>query len=62
VLISRTNPPLPLPRLRANDKLTKFRSSELRFTKEETAEYLSRMLEKPLKESSVDKFDERMDG
>jgi LuxR family transcriptional regulator, maltose regulon positive regulatory protein len=49
VLLSRRNPPLPLTKLRAKGKLTEIRSRDLRFTADETAEYLSRTLGSPLK-------------
>ena len=40
VLASRSDPPLPLARLRARDQLTKVRAAELRFTSGEAAELL----------------------
>ncbi len=41
VLISRIEPPLPLPSLRAKGMLHEIRTQNLRFTPEETAAYLS---------------------
>ena len=40
VLASRSDPPLPLARLRARGQLTELRADELRFTPDETAELL----------------------
>ena len=40
VLASRSDPPLPLARLRARDQLTEIRAAELRFTPAETGELL----------------------
>ncbi len=40
LIASRTEPPLPLARLRASGQLTELRDSELRFTPEETATFL----------------------
>jgi LuxR family maltose regulon positive regulatory protein len=40
VLASRSDPPLPLPRLRAGGQLAELRTSELRFTAEEAAALL----------------------
>ena len=40
VLASRSDPPLPLARLRARDQLTEIREAELRFTPAETGELL----------------------
>ncbi len=44
VLISRSNPPLPLPRLRASDQIVEIRSRDLRFTSEETACFMEKAL------------------
>jgi LuxR family maltose regulon positive regulatory protein len=41
VLISRTDPPLPLSRLRVCSKLAEIRADQLRFTREEIATYLN---------------------
>src|SRR5918996_309993 len=40
LITSRSDPPLPLPRLRANDRLAEVRASDLRFTREESAAFL----------------------
>ena len=40
ILISRVNPPLPIENLRAKGVLSEIRSRNLRFTREETLEYL----------------------
>jgi LuxR family maltose regulon positive regulatory protein len=45
VLISRIDPPLPLARLRARDKITEVRTGDLRFTSEEASAYLEQVLE-----------------
>ena len=37
---SRTDPPLPLPKLRARDQMTEIRAAELRFTNEEATAFL----------------------
>ena len=62
VLISRNNPPLPLPRLRANGALTEIRSNDLRFDKYETNAFLSRVLQTPLSEPVVEILNERTEG
>jgi len=41
VITSRVDPPLPLSRLRVRDQLTEIRASDLRFTTEEAAAFLS---------------------
>ena len=44
VLVTRTTPPLPLARLRARDQLREFHVEELRFTDEETAQFLDQIM------------------
>ena len=41
VLATRTDPPLPLARIRARGQLTEVRAADLRFTVEESAAYLN---------------------
>ncbi|HMN59825.1 MAG TPA: LuxR C-terminal-related transcriptional regulator, partial [Anaerolinea sp.] len=43
VLITREDPPLPLARLRANNRLTEVRADDLRFTRGETEDFLLSM-------------------
>jgi LuxR family maltose regulon positive regulatory protein len=43
VIASREDPPLPLARLRARDRLTELRASDLRFTASEAAAFLQAM-------------------
>jgi LuxR family maltose regulon positive regulatory protein len=47
-LITRRNPPLSLARLRANDQISELRMNELRFTEEESAEFLGKSTKTPL--------------
>jgi LuxR family transcriptional regulator, maltose regulon positive regulatory protein len=62
VLISRNNPPLPLPRLRANGLLTEIRSNDLRFDKAETAAFLNRQLKTLLTDHVIKVISERVEG
>lgn len=62
VLISRNNPPLPLPRLRANGQLTEIRSNDLRFDRVDTGTFLTRALKTPLSEHAVEVLSERTEG
>ena len=41
VLATRADPPLPLARLRARGELVEVRAADLRFTREEAAQYLA---------------------
>ncbi|MEO6511917.1 MAG: AAA family ATPase, partial [Nocardioides sp.] len=43
VIATRSDPPLPLPRLRARGELAEVRAADLRFTEPETAAYLATM-------------------
>ena len=62
VLITRRNPPLPLPQLRAADAITEIRSQNLRFSHEETAHYLSRALATPLSALQMAALEQRSEG
>jgi len=44
VIASRADPPLALPRLRARGQLVELRAGDLRFTRDEVAAFLSRMV------------------
>jgi LuxR family maltose regulon positive regulatory protein len=44
VLCTRADPPLPLATLRARGQLTELRAGDLRFTREETVEFLNRLM------------------
>ncbi|HVN55059.1 MAG TPA: LuxR C-terminal-related transcriptional regulator [Anaerolineaceae bacterium] len=44
LIAARSDPPLPLPRLRARNLLTEIRPGELRFSEEEAAEFLTRAM------------------
>jgi LuxR family transcriptional regulator, maltose regulon positive regulatory protein len=62
VLISRSDPPLPLPRLRARAELTEVRAQELRFSEEETTELLNNVLELDLGADQVAQLQGRTEG
>ena len=53
VVAGRTNPPLPLSRLRARGRLTELGAPDLRFTLEEAADFLGRTMGLDLSEESV---------
>ncbi|HNT78524.1 MAG TPA: LuxR C-terminal-related transcriptional regulator, partial [Anaerolineae bacterium] len=44
VIAGRADPPLPLPRLRARRQLTELRAADLRFTADEAATFLNRLM------------------
>ena len=62
VLASRSDPPLPLARLRARGQLTELRADELRFTPDETAELLRVTVGHDLPDAVVAALGERTEG
>src|SRR5207302_1909949 len=62
VLISRSNPPLPIVRWLAKGYLTELRGSDLRFTLEETESFLTRMLGSEAARETAGALDERTEG
>ncbi len=62
VLATRTDPPLPLGRLRARGELVELRAEDLRFTDEETAEFLTDGLGLELRAEDVSQLHARTEG
>ncbi len=62
VLAARRDPPLPLARLRAHGHLYELRALELCFTREETAEFLSKQLGMALAAQDVARLHARTEG
>ena len=62
VLASRVDPPLPLASLRGSGEMTEIRVQDLRFLLEETAEYLRRMVDKPIDDSTVELLGRKTEG
>lgn len=62
VLATRTDPPLPLARMRARGQLVEVRAAELRFTVEESAAYLNGPMELGLSEGDLAALDGRTEG
>jgi LuxR family maltose regulon positive regulatory protein len=61
-LASRSEPPLPLARLRARDAVNEAHSDDLRFRLDEVAEFLAAVMETPLPFEDVLALAERTDG
>ncbi|MGL4650954.1 MAG: LuxR C-terminal-related transcriptional regulator [Caldilineaceae bacterium] len=61
-LASRHDPPLPLPWLRASNKLTELRTRELRFSHEETFAFLDAALDGDVQAADVDALDALVEG
>src|SRR6266487_562604 len=62
LLASRSDPPLPLARLRAQGTLTELRAPDLRFTLEETAAFLTKVMGLPLSIEQVTALQARTEG
>ena len=62
VVASRSDPPLPLSRLRSRGQLTELRVADLRFTPPEAQEFLNRVMRLELTTADVDALEERTEG
>jgi LuxR family maltose regulon positive regulatory protein len=62
VLATRTDPELPLSRLRVRGQLLEIRSSDLRFTQEEAASFLLQRMTLPLSDEDVATLQHRTEG
>ncbi len=62
VIATRTDPPLPLARLRGRGQLTELRAADLRFTTEEAATFLNRVMDLPLSGEDVAALEVRTEG
>jgi LuxR family maltose regulon positive regulatory protein len=62
VIVSRTDPPLPLARLRARSWLCEFRAADLAFTREETKRFLDRAGVPSPSTTQLDLLQERTQG
>jgi LuxR family maltose regulon positive regulatory protein len=62
VLISRTNPPMPLGRLRVQNQLTEIREVDLRFTPDEAAAFLNDLMGLELSGSEIESLEARTEG
>jgi LuxR family maltose regulon positive regulatory protein len=62
VLITRSDPPLPLARLRAHSELNELRTADLRFTLEETQAFLQMAVPVSLSRQVVIRLAERTEG
>ncbi len=62
VISGRSDPPLPLPRLRARGEIIELRGSDLRFTAQESAEFLNQVMGLNLTAEAVEMLDARTEG
>jgi LuxR family maltose regulon positive regulatory protein len=61
-ITTRIDPPLPLSRLRGRGQLTELRTADLRFTREETAVFLNRVMGLALSAEDVAALETRTEG
>ena len=62
ILITRVDPPLPLARLRGRGQMTEIRDLDLRFTVDEAAWFVNRIMELGLPEDAVSALERRTEG
>ena len=62
IIVSRTDPSLPLPRLRASGQLTEIRADDLRFTHHEAAVFLNTVMGLRLSRENVAALETRTEG
>jgi LuxR family maltose regulon positive regulatory protein len=62
VIAGRSDPPLPLARLRGRDQLIELRAAELMFTPEEAATFLNGVMNLDLTDADVAALEERTEG
>jgi LuxR family maltose regulon positive regulatory protein len=62
VIASRTDPPLPIARLRARGQLTEIRASDLRFTPEEVATFFQQIVGLDLSGDELTSLEARTEG
>ena len=62
VIATRSDPPLPLARLRSRGQLTELRAADLRFTPAEALEFLNQVMGLDLTAADVDALEERTEG
>lgn len=62
LVASRTDPPLPLARLRIKEQLAEVRAEDLRFTPEETAQFFRQRAGLQLTDAELGQLDERSEG
>jgi LuxR family maltose regulon positive regulatory protein len=62
IIATRADPPLPLSRLRARGELTELRATDLRFTADEAAAFLTEVMQLPLSADAVAALEVRTEG
>ncbi len=62
VIITREDPPLPLPQMRAKGQISELRANDLHFTVEESAQFLNRRMNLNLQPEEIAALEQRTEG
>lgn len=62
ILAGRSDPPLPLPRLRARGQIVELRDRNLRFTHAEVTRFLTQMMALHVTEADIEVLEQRVEG
>ncbi len=62
MIVSRTDPPLPLALLRGRQQLLEFRMADLRFTQDETTQFFNRAMWLVLADDEIDALNHKTEG
>ena len=62
VIITRSDPPLPLARLRARGQMVEIRESDLRFTEEEASHFFNQSMQLVLEDEDIHSLELRTEG
>jgi LuxR family maltose regulon positive regulatory protein len=62
VIITRSDPPIPLARLRARRQMVEIRASDLRFTEEEASQFFNQSMQLVLEEEDIQTLEMRTEG
>ena len=62
ILMTRSDPPLPLARLRAQGQIVEIRAHDLRFTVSEASQFFHQVMDLPLSDEETQALDERTEG
>jgi len=62
IIATRSDPPLPLARLRARNQLVEIRAADLRFTPNEAADFINQTMQLPLSSEDISILEARTEG
>ncbi len=62
IISTRSDPPLPLPRLRARRQLVEIRTADMQFTEEEAAQFLNQVMGFSLSKDDIARLENRTEG